>query len=512
MDGSILGVPRSSGVLLHVTSLPGQGVGEIGDAAHAWVDWLADAEQTLWQILPLVPVDEGGSPYNGFSALAGNPLVVSLDPLVEDGLLSGRPTDRFPTEHVDFPAVIRWKEEALRAASTAFREGAAPHLRDDFASFRRSHADWLEDYALFRSVRQEMGGAPWIEWERPIRLREAAAVELWRKRLREPIEDEVFSQFVFDRQWAALRRHAHSRGIRVVGDIPIFVAYDSADVWAHRDLFLLDEGGRPTHVAGVPPDYFSESGQRWGNPLYRWQEMDRRGYPWWKRRFRRALQQVDIARVDHFRGFQAFWEIPADEETAMVGRWVTGPGAALFRALEAEMGRLPLIAEDLGLITPEVDALREELELPGMRVLLFAFDGDPSNPHLPANHPVHSVCYTGTHDNDTAVGWWKRASPLERARLQRETPRTSAGVHWDLIRLAFESPARWAVVPLQDVLGLGNDARMNTPGTSSGNWSWRVSSDALTADVRTRLRDFSRATHRQSAGAADRRPANRGVV
>jgi 4-alpha-glucanotransferase len=505
-------VPRSSGVLLHVTSLPGRGVGEIGAPAHAWVEWLADAGQTLWQILPLVPVGEGGSPYNGLSALAGNPLLVSLEPLVDEGLLDRVPAAPFPADHVDYPSVIRWKDELLRAASHAFRAGAAPHLRGPFTEFRRAHAGWIEDYALFRAVREEMDGAAWIEWDRPIRLREARAVDAWRGRLGDRIDDHVFRQFLFDRQWALLRRHANQQGIRLVGDIPIFVAYDSADVWANRELFLLDEEGRPTHVAGVPPDYFSETGQRWGNPLYRWDEMARRGYPWWKQRFRRALEQVDIARVDHFRGFEAFWEIPAAEQTAMVGQWVEGPGAALFRSVEEELGPLPLIAEDLGLITPGVEALRDELGLPGMRVLQFAFDGDPSNPHLPRNYPEHCVCYTGTHDNDTTLGWWQGADAEQRALVRRQAPDGSGGIHWDFIQLAFDSPARWAVVPLQDVLGLGNEARMNTPGIAGGNWSWRVRAEEITGQAQARLRDVTRDTDRRRVDHEDRHTARRGTV
>jgi 4-alpha-glucanotransferase len=484
----MIDIPRCSGVLLHVSSLPGFGTGDLGPAVFHWIDWLADAGQTLWQILPLVPVDRGGSPYNGLSALAGNPLLISPERLMEDGLVTDVPSGNSPVGPVDYPATLEWKDELLRAAFAAYRAGRAPHLREGFDSFRASHAEWLEDYALFMAIRETTGGAPWTEWDRPIRLRDPAATAAARARLADRIEDHAFRQFLFERQWASVRSHAAARGIRIVGDIPIFVAHDSADVWANRDLFLLDEEGVPTLVAGVPPDYFSETGQRWGNPLYRWGEMARRGYPWWTLRFRRAIAQLDVARVDHFRGFESYWEIPAEEETAIRGRWVTGPGAEFFHVIEQKLGPLPLIAEDLGLITPEVDALRVHLGLPGMRVLQFAFDGDPENPHLPENHPALSVSYTGTHDNDTVVGWWERADPELRGRVRARIPAGSDGIHWDLIRAAFSSPAVWAIVPLQDVLGLGNEGRMNTPGVPVGNWSWRFREESLSGSAMSRLR------------------------
>lgn len=490
---------RSAGILLHPTSLPGRGVGDAGEEARRFVEWLAGAEQSVWQVLPLVPVDEGGSPYNGLSALAGNPLLVSPEALAREGLLD--PADvggeDLPRGRVDYPRAAAWKDALLRRAWEAFRAGAAPGLRGGFEAFRARHASWLDDYALFRALREERGGACWVEWEADVRLRRPEALADARERLADAVGRYAFRQFLFDREWGALREHAHARGVRIVGDVPIFVAYDSADVWAHPELFHLDAEGRPTVVSGVPPDYFSATGQRWGNPLYRWEVMQRRGYRWWVERFRRTLELVDVARVDHFRGFEAYWEIPAEEETALRGEWKPGPGAGLFHALRRELGDLPLIAEDLGLITPGVEALRDDLGLPGMRVLQFAFGGDGRNPHLPANHPESAVAYTGTHDNDTALGWLQHgATPEEKEKLLRLVRDPGGELNWEMIRLVFESRAKLAVVPLQDVLGLGSAARMNTPGTDRGNWEWRVPEGVLTDPLRARLAEPTRATGR----------------
>jgi 4-alpha-glucanotransferase len=499
MGGSGLKLSRCGGILLHVTSLPGRGIGDLGEAAYRWIDWLADAGQSVWQILPLVPVNLGGSPYNGLSALGGNALLVSPDRLAADGLLAAEDIggDDLPSERVDFPRVSAWKEPLLRQACGAFRRGAAPHLRAEFGAFRSRNADWVEDYALFRAVREAYRGAGWVTWEAPIRLRLPAAVAEWRERLAEEVEDHVFRQFLFERQWQQLRRYAQRRGISIVGDIPIFVAHDSADVWAHRDLFSLDEDGLPAVVSGVPPDYFSVTGQRWGNPLYRWDVMARRGYEWWTQRFRRTLEQVDIVRVDHFRGFEACWEIPAQADTALHGQWVAGPRTELFEAVAEQLGSLPIIAEDLGLITPEVERMREQLGFPGMRVLQFAFDGDPRNPHLPANYATDCVAYTGTHDNATLVEWWLGADPLVHAQVRRLGPIRPDREHWDLIELTLASAARMAVVPLQDVLGLGAEARMNTPGVGPGNWGWRVDGHALEdTGPRQLLRELVGATGR----------------
>jgi 4-alpha-glucanotransferase len=495
---------RCSGVLLHVTSLPGRGIGDLGDAAFGWIDWLAEAGQALWQILPLVPVNEGGSPYNGLSAMAGNDLLVSPERLVADGLLASDEIggEDLPRDHVDFGRVTAWKESLLRRAFAAFREGAEPSLRTGFERFRQEHGYWLDDYALFRALREEHGGAGWVAWPDELRRREPVAVERWRRRLEPRVEEHAFRQFLFERQWVALRAYAAQRRIQIMGDIPIFVAHDSADVWAHRELFALRDDGMPSVVAGVPPDYFSASGQRWGNPLYRWDRVRAEGYRWWIERFRRALGQVDLVRVDHFRGFEAYWEIPADEPTALKGRWVAGPRDELFRVLEKELGPLPIVAEDLGLITPEVEALRDRLGFPGMRVLQFAFDDDPRNPHLPSNHPLRAVAYTGTHDNATTTEWWSTADAGTRDQARREVGVRNRSAVRDLVCSVMNSRAELAIVPLQDVLGLGAEARMNTPGTGPGNWSWRIDPAVLDSDHGRALRAMTRA-----AGRLPPRPA-----
>jgi 4-alpha-glucanotransferase len=493
---------RSAGILLHPTSLPGEGIGSLGAEARRFVDWLAGAGQSYWQILPLVATDEGGSPYNGLSAMAGNPLLIDLEALAREGLLDGDDLAGAPgsEERIDYPAVVRWKEERLRRAHRAWREGSAPGLAEPFARFREEQEAWLGDFALFRALRAHHDGAAWTRWEPGLRDRDPDAMRAWRERLAEEVERTELEQFLFDRQWGALREYAGERGIRLIGDIPIFVSHNSADVWANQALFQLDEGGEPEVVSGVPPDYFSATGQRWGNPLYRWERMRERGFDWWVRRFRRMLEWVDLVRIDHFRGFEAYWEIPAPEETALNGRWVNGPGQPLFREVERRLGELPVIAEDLGLITTEVEALRDALDYPGMRVLQFAFDGDARNPHLPENHPANSVAYTGTHDNDTALGWWRGASTEERERASDALPEDLEEVHWALIEAVFRSPARLAVVPLQDVLGLGSDARMNTPGTAASNWTWRFRAGALTEEARERLRELTRRTGRLPDG------------
>ena len=489
---------RASGILLHPTSLPGVGTGDLGEAAYRFVDWLVEAGQTLWQLLPLVATEN--SPYNGLSAFAGNTLLLSPALLVDDELLEADETEVPPGvmgDGLDFSEVARWKDRLLKRAYGAFRAGWAPALRRGFDAYREEHAAWLDDWALFRALRDEHAGATWSTWEKPLRRRDGDALARARLSLAEEVERHAFGQFLFDRQWGALRRYAGERGVRVIGDVPIFVAHDSADVWAHPEIFSLDEEGNPTVVSGVPPDYFSETGQRWGNPLYRWDVLEREGYRWWIDRFRRTLEMVDVARIDHFRGFESYWEIPADEETAIQGRWIPGPGTRLFEAVERELGKIPLIAEDLGIITPEVDTLREELGFPGMRVLQFAFGGDdPENPHLPANYPRLTVAYTGTHDNDTAAGWYAGASVEERAGLRVLTGEMGDGVHWGMIEVVERSAADVAILPLQDVLGLGSDARMNTPGTMEGNWAWRFREGDLTPGLAARLRAITRAAGR----------------
>ncbi|MEX2584614.1 MAG: 4-alpha-glucanotransferase [Gemmatimonadota bacterium] len=495
---------RSSGVLLHPTSLPGPGVGDLGPSARRFVDWLVDAGQSCWQILPLVPVDSGGSPYNGLSALAGNPLLLSPRLLADEGLLEpdeAEKEDGFPNDTVDFAAVLAWKDALLRTAYRRLLEGRVPHLLAPFDEFREENESWLSDYSLFRAVRDHHAGASWLEWPEDIRSRQPEALERWKQLLSWEVDRYAFQQYLFHRQWRALHEYANDRGIRIIGDLPIFVAHDSADVWANPGIFQLDGNGRPTVVAGVPPDYFSATGQRWGNPLYRWDVLRRRHFDWWVERFRRTLAMVDVLRVDHFRGFESYWEIPAEEETAVAGRWVKGPGAEFFRALERELGPLPIIAEDLGLITPEVDELRRELDFPGMRVIQFAFDGDPANTHLPVNYTAASVAYTGTHDNDTIVGWWAAAGTPEReqARLSLKEPQPDA---WDFIRAVLSSSADLAIIPLQDLLSLPSGARMNTPGRATDNWTWRLAEHDPDDAIAARLRNLTERTNRLPAMTA----------
>jgi 4-alpha-glucanotransferase len=463
----------------------------VGAVAHRFVEWLAAAGQSCWQILPLVDTDEGGSPYNGLSAVAGNALLIDPQELILEGLLTpGELADAdFPSGSIDFPAVARWKSRLLDIAFDRFAASPAHRLRPDLEAYARRNERWLGDYALFRSLRLRHGG-PWTEWAPEIRRREVHALQRARQELADEIARCSFQQFLFDRQWAAVRTHAHENGIAIIGDIPIFVSHDSADVWANQELFQLRPDGKPQVVSGVPPDYFSRTGQRWGNPLFRWDVLKEQGYAWWVERFRRTLEWVDIVRVDHFRGFQAYWEIPAEEETAVNGSWEAGPGAEFFRTVQSRLGELPLIAEDLGLITPEVDELRAELGYPGMRVVQFAFDEDPRNPHLPENYPENTVAYTGTHDNDTIAGWWDAASEEERSAAERHFSSPALPVNEAFLELVLRSRARIAIAPLQDVLGLGSEARMNTPGTSERNWTWRLREGELRPEHARRLREL----------------------
>ena len=469
--------PRASGVLAHPTSFPGpHGIGDLGESAFRFVDWLAEAGQRLWQVLPLGPTGYGDSPYASPSAFAGNPLLVSLSWLAGDGLLTdadlGAGFDS-PRHEVAFGRVIAFKLPLLRRAFDRFRAGAGAGQRPAFEAFCRAEASWLDDYALFMAVKDAHGGIPWVDWPDEIALRREDAVPAWRERLRAAVRYHQFVQFQFRRQWGELRRYANGRGVRIVGDLPIFVAHDSADVWAHRDLFRLDASGRPTVVAGVPPDAFTDDGQLWGNPLFDWERSATTGFGWWIDRVRTALSLVDVLRVDHFRGFAAAWVVPADASTAAAGGWERGPGTAVFAALKGALGDLPFLVEDLGLITPDVHALRERLGLPGMKVLQFAFDGGPENAYLPHNHDRACVVYPATHDNQTTIGWFQTRPDAERQAIQRYLGRDGSDIAWDLIRLALASVADTAILPLQDVMRLGDEARMNTPGHAEGNWSWR---------------------------------------
>ena len=486
---------RASGILLHPTSLPGPyGIGELGSHALRWVEWLASAGQTLWQVMPLGPTGYGDSPYQCFSAFAGNPYLVSLERLHDDGLLDDDDlalASGLPDGRVDYGPLIEAKVELLRRAERRFHDRADPSEREALDRFRASHAAWLSDYTLFMALKDRYDGRPWNEWDPAHRDRDAAALEAVRDELAEEIRRHETWQFWFDRHWSVVRDRAHHHGIRIVGDLPIFIAYDSADAWAHRDLFFFDDAGAPTVVAGVPPDYFSATGQRWGNPLYRWKRMRDHGFAWWISRFRSTLDFVDIIRVDHFRGFEAYWEIPADEPTAVEGRWVRGPGQPFFDAVREALGELPIIAEDLGVITPEVDALRQGNGLPGMKVLQFAFAGSADDPYLPHNYEPHCVVYTGTHDNDTTRGWYETAPEVERDRVRRYLARDDENVAFDLVRLAAGSVADVAVFPLQDALGLGSEARMNTPGRAEGNWSWRFAWSDLPEWLAPQLREMA---------------------
>lgn len=487
---------RASGVLLHPTSFPSPfGIGDLGAEAFRWVDFLAAAGQKLWQILPLGPTSYGDSPYQCFSAFAGNPYLISPELLVDDGLLKRDDlavVPNFPTHTVDYGPVIEYKVSLLNKMYWNFKAGAGGAIRSEFESFKRSQSSWLDDFALFMALKDSHGGAVWSTWEPELVSRPAAAMSAARQQLGEAIESHCLRQFLFFRQWLAVKAYASNAGIKIIGDIPIFVAYDSADVWAHPQLFYLDEHGKSTVVAGVPPDYFSVTGQLWGNPLYRWDKLKESGYAWWIERFRATLTFVDIVRLDHFRGFEAYWEIPAGRPTAEVGRWVKGPAADFFTALKAALGDLPIIAEDLGVVTPAMEALRDQFDLPGMKVLQFAFSSDSKDPFLPHNYSRNCVVYSGTHDNDTTLGWYQHSSTeSERHFARRYLGCDGSDIAWDLIRLAFASVADTAVVPLQDVLNLGTEARMNLPGRPSGNWGWRFLPGQLTEQVRDRLQELA---------------------
>jgi 4-alpha-glucanotransferase len=492
---------RASGILLHPTSLPGRyGIGELGDEAWAFLRFLGAAGQRLWQVLPLGPTGYGDSPYQAFSAFAGNPLLISTDRLLRDGLLESGDLDdqpEFPEGHVDYGPAITFKNTILRRAYARFKAEGGMRQVDAWDT------PWLEDYALFMALKDHHEGASWSAWAPELVRRESAALAAARRDLGDHVDFYRFCQYRFFEDWGALKREANAAGVRIIGDLPIFVAYDSADAWANQGLFFLDEAGQPTVVAGVPPDYFSATGQLWGNPLYRWDAMAKDDYAWWVARLRMSLTMFDLARIDHFRGFEAYWEIPAGEETAVNGRWVKGPGAAFFEAIRAQLGELPIIAEDLGLITEEVVALRERFGLPGMLVLQFA-PSDPQNAYLPHNHERNNVVYSGTHDNDTTRGWWKGASDDERAFVRRYLGHavTRRTIAWEFIRLAFASVARTAIVPLQDVLNLGSEARMNTPGVAGGNWGWRYEEGALTPELAGRLRDLTELYARTQARTA----------
>lgn len=478
--------PRSSGILFHPTSLPGRyGIGDLGSAAYQFVDFLVDAGQSLWQILPLGPTGYGNSPYQSPSAFAGNPLLINLDALVEGGLLPADEVSNLPEaflveDRVNYDVVRAFKMPLLRRSFEIFRSRQHNNtLAKEFGQFCEHHAAWLDDYALFVALGAHFGKV-WNEWNRDIALRQANAVEQWKTKLADEVEFHKYLQYLFFDQWLKLKDYANNRGVRIIGDIPIYVSYDSADVWANSHLFKLDQDGNPTVVAGVPPDYFSATGQRWGNPIYEWEKMANNGFAWWEKRMRHTLTQVDIVRIDHFLGLESFWEIPAEEETAVNGKWVKGPGAQLFSKLGSLFGDLPIIAEDLGMVTEAAEQLRDQFNLPGMKVLHFAFGGDSTNPYLPHNYKADCVVYTGTHDNDTTIGWFDSIGDSEREAVQCYLGRDGSDISWDLMRMALMSVATMAIFPLQDVLRLGTEARMNVPGIPVHNWEWRLRSKMLT--------------------------------
>ena len=492
---------RSSGVLLHPSSLPGpHGIGDIGPEAFAFADFLAACGQSWWQMLPVGPAGQDHSPYCSPSAFAGNPLLLSLDKLCRLGLLE--PADikssrGLSSDKVRYAAVERFKEPRLRCAFEAFSCRPDNALQNDFASFCGERQAWLDDYALFCALKETHQGAPWTDWEPDLRLRRAEALDLARRSLEASVRYHKFLQFLFHRQWGELREYCRSLGLGLIGDIPIFIAGDSADVWSHPEFFFLGSDGRPTVVAGVPPDYFSREGQLWGNPLYRWDLMRQDGYSWWIARMRAALERFDASRLDHFIGFHNYWEIPAGAKNAVAGRWVAGPGEDFFRALLAAFGKLEIIAEDLGVLTPEVAALRDTFAFPGMRIVQFCF-GEWDEKLQPHMFPRRCVAYTGTHDNDTVAGWFNdpggqsnTRTPeqigAERANALRYLDSDGAQIHWDMIRAALKSPAHTAIILAQDLLGLGSEARMNLPGTAEGNWQWRLRPNALTAEAAGRL-------------------------
>jgi 4-alpha-glucanotransferase len=479
---------RKSGILLHPTSLPGKGgTGTLGAEARRFVDFLHGAGQSLWQVLPLGPTAYGNSPYSCYSAFAGNPLLIDLETIAAEGDIARSDLQvELPDDRVDFPRVERYKIEVLRRAATSFLAGADQSRLKEFRHFCDTNP-WLHDFALFMAVKSSCNGKSWCSWPEGIARRRPESMAEYSQLLGSAIDEQKYFQWQFFRQWKDIKHYANMNGIEIIGDLPIFVAYDSADVWANPQLFHLDERGRPTVVAGVPPDYFSETGQLWGNPLYNWEAIAYHDYRWWIDRLKCSLELYDIIRVDHFRGFEAYWEVPATEKTAQHGRWARGPGAALFNALIDTLGPLPIIAEDLGVITPEVEALRDRFAFPGMKILQFAFGSGPSNPYLPHNHVREAVVYTGTHDNDTTAGWFGELPAKEKKQILDYLNTDGKSISWDLIRTAMSSVAAISIIPLQDVLVLGKSARMNVPGTSAGNWSWRFTFDSLSEVDSARL-------------------------
>jgi 4-alpha-glucanotransferase len=499
--------PRASGILLHPTSLTGRfGIGDLGDEAYKFVDFLAASGQAYWQVLPLGQTGYGDSPYQCFSAFAGNILLISPEKVVEDGFLSAddlADVPNFPTEKIDFGGVLDYKNALLKKAFENFRRTDDQKVADLFHTFCNYNAFWLEDYALYRAIKLSQDQKSWQEWDEGLKLRQPEALEKARRELDDEVFAQKFYQFLFFKQWDALKTYTNKKGIKIIGDIPIFVALDSADVWCAPEQFKLNEDGSPRVVAGVPPDYFSATGQLWGNPIYNWENMQRDGFRWWISRVSFTLKMVDIVRVDHFRGFAASWEVPGGDKTAERGQWVNVPGKELFTTLKNTLGDLPILAEDLGVITPDVEELRDGFGFPGMRILQFAWGGDTKNIDLPHNYIKNCCVYTGTHDNDTTVGWFNskpgEGSSRDVAQIEKERRfcleylnTDGKEIHWDFIRAVLASTANTAIVPMQDLLGLGTEARMNLPATDSGNWQWRAKDGDFSEAISGRLLNLTK--------------------
>ena len=489
---------RSSGILFHPTSLPGKyGIGTLGKEAYAFIDFLKKSKQKLWQIFPLGPTGYGDSPYQSFSSFAGNPYLIDFDLLIEAHLLSEEDLrDVFfgdNEEYIDYGAIYNQKYPLLRKAYENFKSSDNHEMKENLEHFKRENASWLNDYSLYISLKNHFNGLPWNEWAHDIKNREHGAMEHYRNELADDIEYHNFIQFLFFKQWGDVKRYANENGIKIIGDIPIFVAADSSDAWANPEIFLFDEERKPVKVAGVPPDYFSATGQLWGNPLYNWQKLKETNYSWWVERVRANLSTCDIIRIDHFRGFEAYWAVPYGDDTAINGQWEPGPGIDLFNAIKSQLGELPIIAEDLGLMTQGVIDLREATGFPGMKILGFAFDSGEENDYLPHTYTKNCVVYTGTHDNDTLIGWFQKAKEEDR-QFARDylNSRSDDEIHWDAIRGAWSSVASMAISPVQDFLGLGSEARINTPGIAAGNWQWRLRHGVLTDELAERIAKLTR--------------------
>ena len=489
---------RSSGILFHPTSLPGKyGIGTLGKEAYAFIDFLKKSRQKLWQIFPLGATGYGDSPYQSFSSFAGNPYLIDFDLLIEAHLLSEEDLrDVFfgdNEEYIDYGAIYNQKYPLLRKAYENFKSSDNHEMRENLEHFKRENASWLNDYSLYISLKNHFNGLPWNEWAHDIKNREHGAMEHYKNELADDIEYHNFIQFLFFKQWGDVKRYANENGIKIIGDIPIFVAADSSDAWANPEIFLFDEERKPVKVAGVPPDYFSATGQLWGNPLYNWQKLKETNYSWWVERVRANLSTCDIIRIDHFRGFEAYWAVPYGDDTAINGQWEPGPGIDLFNAIKSQLGELPIIAEDLGLMTQGVIDLREATGFPGMKILGFAFDSGEENDYLPHTYTKNCVVYTGTHDNDTLIGWFQKAKEEDR-QFARDylNSRSDDEIHWDAIRGAWSSVANMAISPVQDFLGLGSEARINTPGVAAGNWQWRLRHGVLTDELAERIAKLTR--------------------